>query len=498
MQRLFRARICIGINVGESSERASQTIDDPQSETIESPAHATAYDASAAALWGELFGPDQLAAHARDLATRHKRLPSRRQNEAPPKRSAWDAFLSSRRLPLLRRLNETETTIGAVRERLLSAVKKGTDVSPAGAWLLDNYFVVLEHARDSPERCRAFYRRLPKLGGGPHVGLPRAYDLAIELVAHTDGRLDANAVTRMLSEYQQVTPLTLAELWAMPAMLRMSLLENVRRMSLRVDRDMTDTEAADSWVARLRTQRGTELAASLSAFVRQPPDLTPAFLARFLPQLRANNADFTPLVWLEQWISDEGMSTDEAMRRSTQRLSLTQLIMANSITSLRMVAGFDWAPFVESMSATDAVLHVAIPLAFTDDDVRNARSVSSRRRRSCCTHRADRARRRTGRRGPCRAGGGGGNGDQRRSHVGYYLIASGRSELDAVVSYSPPASERGQRWVCQEPGLAYFQIPHGPFAHRARVLLWAIARDRGISVVDRRVCAIVIPATGSQ
>jgi cyclic beta-1,2-glucan synthetase len=37
----------------------------------------------------------------------------------------------------------------------------------------------------------------------------------------------------MIREYQSVTPLTIGELWAWPVMLRIGLLESVRRMALR-------------------------------------------------------------------------------------------------------------------------------------------------------------------------------------------------------------------------------------------------------------------------
>ena len=40
----------------------------------------------------------------------------------------------------------------------------------------------------------------------------------------------------------------------------------------------------------------------------------------------------------------------------TQRLALTQVMMANSITSLRAIARIDWHDFVESQSRLEAVL----------------------------------------------------------------------------------------------------------------------------------------------
>ena len=44
------------------------------------------------------------------------------------------------------------------------------------------------------------------------------------------------------------------------------------------------------------------------------------------------------------------MSAEDAAARATQRLALTQVMMANSITSLRAIARLDWKAFVERQS----------------------------------------------------------------------------------------------------------------------------------------------------
>ena len=139
----------------------------------------------------------------------------------------------------------------------------------------------------------------------------------------------------MIAEYQRVTPLTLGELWAIPAMLRMGYLESVRRMALRAARDVADRASADEWVSRLlaATLSG-DVTSGLSAFVHRGPDLTPAFLTRFLQQIRSRRSDFTPLLWLEQWVAEDVMTVEDAAQRSVQELALTQLVMANSIASL--------------------------------------------------------------------------------------------------------------------------------------------------------------------
>ena len=50
-----------------------------------------------------------------------------------------------------------------------------------------------------------------------------------------------------------MTPLTLGELWAWPVMLRIGLLESVRRMALRAKQDVLDARRADEQVQRFRS-----------------------------------------------------------------------------------------------------------------------------------------------------------------------------------------------------------------------------------------------------
>ena len=50
---------------------------------------------------------------------------------------------------------------------------------------------------------------------------------------------------------------------------------------------------------------------------------------------------------LEQWSAEEGMSAQDATTRSTEWLALTQVVMDNSITSLRAVGRMEWRGAIE-------------------------------------------------------------------------------------------------------------------------------------------------------
>ena len=92
---------------------------------------------------------------------------------------------------------------------------------------------------------------MPRLREGASAGLPRAYDIALEAIAHGDGRLDAESLRRFVAAYQTVAPLGLGELWAIPIMLRLALIENLRRVAARIASDRIDRNAADLWADRI-------------------------------------------------------------------------------------------------------------------------------------------------------------------------------------------------------------------------------------------------------
>src|SRR6185295_15384044 len=155
---------------------------------------------------GELLGAEHLAERAQELAE------SQRLSARPARR----------RTPLLARLNGTRGILEDAEARLTAASDGGVDVGPAGDWLLDNYHVVQEHIGEVRESLpRGYYRELPVLSGGSLAGYPRIYELAITLISHTEGRIDLENVSGFVEAFQEIAGLTIGELWAMPAMLRL-------------------------------------------------------------------------------------------------------------------------------------------------------------------------------------------------------------------------------------------------------------------------------------
>ena len=116
-----------------------------------------------------------------------------------------------------------------------AAAKRNRRIAPAAEWLLDNFYLIEEQIRTARRHLPPSYsRELPRLANGPAASYPRVYGIALELISHVDGRVDAVSLNGFIAAYQTVTPLKLGELWAVPIMLRLALIENLRRVAARV------------------------------------------------------------------------------------------------------------------------------------------------------------------------------------------------------------------------------------------------------------------------
>ncbi len=462
---------------------------DPVDEILSGPIH------------GDLLGAEHLAERARAVARGQVLTPSRR-------------FDPRARLPA--RLDSTRRILDSAYIRISRHGADGGEIDPSGEWLLDNYHLIQDHMQEAREALpRRFYRELPELASGVLRGYPRVYELAIALISHSEGRVDLDNVDLFVEAYQEVTPLVIGELWALPAMLRLGLIENIRRMTLRTLDRLDELALADRWVERIlavSSEGGPGVALALSEVTAFREHHTSVFLSRLLGQLRLASGASPALVWLERWMQDDGRRPEDAAAQATQRVAHTQIMMANSITSLRSIGRRDWRQFVERQSAMEAVLR-RDP---TGDYPRMSFGTRDRYR-----HAVERIARRSGRGEVVVAelairmaveSSTGSTAAMRRRHVGYFLIDDGLPALERAAGSVPVLPERILRWFRDHPdtvlvgGLITFTvlalIVVGLLAEVGGTLIaWPIvllftflpAWDIGISAINQVVTAVLPP-----
>jgi cellobiose phosphorylase len=400
------------------------------------------HDVDEPPLRAELFSADQMEQHGKKLASLHQLNPVHTPEL------------------LLARLAENEDILLGVRNLLTEAAKDNRRITPAGEWLLDNFYLIEEQIRIARRHLpKGYSRELPRLLNGPSADLPRVYDIALSTISHGDGRADPESLRRFVAAYQGITVLKLGELWAIPIMLRLALIENLRRIAARIATDRIDRNLADYWADRMTESAAKDpknLILVIADMARSNPPLVSSFVAEMTRRLQGQGPALAlPLTWIEQRLSEDGQAIKQLVDAETQQQAADQISMSNSIGSLRFLGAMDWREFVETMSAVNQILQEdpAALYGLMDFSTRDRyRHVIEKIAKFSRLSEGEIARLAIGlaRKGEAEKG-----VANRTAHVGFYLIDQGAAELDSLAEVRWPPSEALRKWSRRRPFLLY-------------------------------------------
>src|SRR6185295_1792339 len=223
-------------------------------------------------------------------------------------------------------------------------------VTPPAEWLLDHFHLVSAEIRAIRQHLpRRYYRELPRLPQREWQGHARIYAMALELIRHSDSRLDKRQLTRFISSFQSVAPLTIGELWAWPSILRIALIENLRRLAEEILEAGSGRLAADGFMTACEGQAAAPCVL--------PADCSTAFIVRLLQRMREHGTEVSALhEAIEEHLHKRGSTVEEAIRAEYQHQASAQVSIANALTSLRLTSTLNWSDYFESVSLVEQVL----------------------------------------------------------------------------------------------------------------------------------------------
>jgi cyclic beta-1,2-glucan synthetase len=437
----------------------------------------------------ELLRGDRLEERALALAARFTIDPN-------PRRRARDPYP---------RFDDNVRVLRAAYHTLAEDVRAGQFVASAAEWLLDNFHLVAAEISDIRRNLpRTFSRTLPVLAAREHAGLARVYGMAVELIRHSDSRLDVQQLAHFLSSYQRVAPLTIGELWAWPSMLKLALIENLRRLVDELLEARAARGAADTFLSTAEVRGGGPL----------PAGTAPAFIVQLLHRVRDFGLGLAEMrASVDEDLAARHTTAEDTIRGEHQRQGVAQVSVANAVTSLRLCATMDWSEYVETVSLVEHVLRRDPSGAYArmdflsrdqqrraveelappsgDGQVRIAlRAIESARQAAEAESTAARA-----------------------AHVGYHLVGRGRRDLEADLGLRLTPARRIRRALGDHSSGAYLGAIAGAtalltaaavaYALRSgagpalaavvALLVWLPASDFAVACVQRLVVALVGP-----
>ncbi|MFZ6814789.1 GH36-type glycosyl hydrolase domain-containing protein [Undibacterium sp. Rencai35W] len=386
-------------------------------------------------LKSELFSVIQMETHGRVLAGRHKIGTDKSTDQ------------------LLPRLAANEEALIDACAALTAALRENRQITPAAEWLLDNFYLIEEQIRIAKQHLpKGYSKELPRLTNGPSGGKPRVYDIALETISHGDGRVDPEGLSRFVAAYQQVTMLRLGELWAIPIMLRLALIENLRRVATRIATCRVNRNLANAWADELIDAADKEpgnLILLVADMARSEPLLDSSFVAEVARRLQGQSPALTlPLTWVAQRLSETGLTIEQLVQLETQQQAADQVSISNSIGSLRFLGAMDWRDFVETMSHVEHVLRRDYAGVYAEMDFATRdryRHVIESLAKHAAISEVDVAEHALRLSSQVKSGDAdkadaeysgqstGGEGPSRKEHIGYFLVGKGLPALEQAI-----------------------------------------------------------------
>jgi cyclic beta-1,2-glucan synthetase len=316
--------------------------------------------------------------------------------------------------------------------------------------LLDNFYLIEQQITQARRHLpRGYSRQLPRLADGPSAGFPRIYDPG----AGADFPTGRPRRQRRRHPVHRRLPnrgnLEAGRIVGLPIMLQLALLENLRRVGVRIAQRREELDAAIIWADRMLATAESEpkrLIQLLAEFANADVPLTAPFVEEFYGRLQAQGSAMAFVqTWVEHKLLEQGVTATELSEAAGRTAAANQISIANSIGSLRFIGATDWKQFVEALSVVEQTLCEDPTAMYANQDFatrdRYRHVIEDVARRSASSEMAVAreaialAQATVAERGIY----------DRRAHVGYYLIDRGRRKLERAVGYRPALKSRLSR-----------------------------------------------------
>ncbi len=340
----------------------------------------------------------------------------------------------SRRFP--RHIRDNAKRIAEAHKVLSLAVSRNQAVPAEAEWLLDNYYVIEEVARQIHTHLpRRYYRELPIIQTGPMGGLPRVYTLASKIIGTGESSPAEADMRSALKEYQQTTALTIGEIWALPIMLRLAVLELLRQMCDQILGTMAEREHA----------YGSLLAAKIQRKFRLKDTPSDAYALCVWETIREEGA---PTEEVAEWTRKYLVEPNVLSHREFNRQAKNQVSIGNAVTTLRLLSVIDWKAFFEATSQVELLLRTDPGGVYSRQDFAT---------RDRCRGEIEELAKGSGRpeADVARAIIAAVKQKQPQGHVADYLIGETRNEFARDLHYRTPFSKRLGNWILRNPGIVY-------------------------------------------
>lgn len=366
------------------------------------------------------------------------------------------------------RMNENYSYILSVYKDLNDDIRNKLTIPQSAEWLLDNFYIIEEQVKNlRKDLSKDIYSRLPVLKCGQLKGYARIFAVAMELVSHTDGHIDENVLLNYLKAYQTHSALVDREIWAIPDVLRLALIENIRLICEKIKQTRTQWHKADEIVNNWLLNEGVEVdkgLKSLKSKFRALEDTDSSFIEHLFYRLRRGGQSYNQILkYMVKALAKKGTTTEIITQKEHNFQAVNTVSIGNSIVSLKFISNLEWVDLFESTSNIEKILKEDPDKTYPNMDLLSRNYYRNKIEELASNygvselHIASEA---------IELAKNAVNRDKdlnidlneinRKIHVGYYLIGKGSDELDKKLGHEASPLTKASKVIKNYPGILYF------------------------------------------
>lgn len=295
---------------------------------------------------GTTLDQEQLKNHLEKIATNHNLVNKSQKNTYP--------------IPYL---EENFKIIEEVYNILNEHLKLGISIHPAGEWLLDNFYIIEETVKQiKTELPLKKYINFLGIGNGPYKGFARIYVLASEIVAYTDNKIEKNDLEIYLTSYQTKKNLSMEEIWNIGLFLNIAIIENIREICEKIYTSQMQKYKAENIVERLvENKQKSELLCKNNSSRKISKKVWEDMQYPFIEYMsyilkRYGKKGYSYLNALEETVELAGMTVSDVIKKEHFDIAVRKVSIGNSITSIKKIQRINFLEIFEKVNGVEELL----------------------------------------------------------------------------------------------------------------------------------------------
>lgn len=134
-------------------------------------------------------------------------------------------------------------------------IKQEIDIHPAGEWLLDNIYIIQEvYSVIVNELSSNNYKKFPKIQMNDGKIVPRIQIFAEKIIQNINEPIDKNILSESINKYQEIQKFTMFELWNLGIFLQIELINQIHQICGKIYISQVEKEKVQNMYERLIEQ----------------------------------------------------------------------------------------------------------------------------------------------------------------------------------------------------------------------------------------------------